>query len=163
MSSTGTPTLSTQELTRLRDRAAGFTVAVVAGRWHSQVREGLIAGAHRFLAQVGIEQITLIEAPGSFELPVLARHAAEHHDLVIALGVVIRGGTPHFDYVCRAAAEGLTQVAVTTGVPIGFGVLTCDDDEQALERAGLEGSREDKGFEAAHAAVATAAEIARLR
>ncbi|WP_261623092.1 6,7-dimethyl-8-ribityllumazine synthase [Nesterenkonia marinintestina] len=163
MSATGTPTIDDEELRALREAARGLRVAVVAGRWHARVREGLLAGARRLLDQVGVAELTLIDAPGSFELPVLARHAAEEHDVVVALGVVVRGGTPHFDYVCRAAAEGLTQVAVTTGVPVGFGVLTCDDEQQALDRAGLEGSREDKGFEAAHAAVAAAAEIARLR
>jgi 6,7-dimethyl-8-ribityllumazine synthase len=81
---------------------------------------------------------------------------------VVALGVVVRGGTPHFDYVCRAATDGLTQVSVSTGVPVGFGVLTCDTDEQAWERSGLPGSREDKGYEAASAAVATAATLRRL-
>jgi 6,7-dimethyl-8-ribityllumazine synthase len=75
---------------------------------------------------------------------------------VVALGVVIRGGTPHFEYVCAAATDGLSRVAVDTGVPVGFGLLTCDDDQQALDRAGLASSREDKGFEAAVAAVATA-------
>ena len=95
--------------------------------------------------------------PGTFELPVAAaRCAAAGLDAVVALGVVVRGGTPHFDYVCSAATSGLTQVAVETGVPVGFGVLTCDDDAQALDRAGLPGSREDKGHQAATAAVATA-------
>jgi 6,7-dimethyl-8-ribityllumazine synthase len=74
----------------------------------------------------------------------------------VALGVVVRGGTPHFEYVCDAATSGLTEVAVRTGVPVGFGVLTCDTDEQAYERSGLAGAREDKGYEAAMAAVATA-------
>jgi 6,7-dimethyl-8-ribityllumazine synthase len=77
-------------------------------------------------------------------------------DAIVALGVVIRGGTPHFDYVCAAATDGLTQVSVRTGIPIGFGVLTCDDDQQALDRAGLEGSKEDKGYEATQAALVTA-------
>jgi 6,7-dimethyl-8-ribityllumazine synthase len=95
--------------------------------------------------------------PGCFELPVAAaRLARSGYDAVVALGVVVRGGTPHFDYVCQAATLGLTQVAVDTGVPVGFGVLTCDDDAQALDRAGLPGSHEDKGYEAAVAAVATA-------
>ena len=85
-----------------------------------------------------------------------ARLAAAGFDAIVALGVVVRGGTPHFDYVCQAATVGLTEVAVRTGVPVGFGVLTCDDDQQALDRAGLPGSKEDKGYEAASAALATA-------
>jgi len=99
--------------------------------------------------------------PGTFELPVAAtRLAAARFDAIVALGVVIRGGTPHFDYVCEAATLGLTEVAQRTGVPIGFGVLTCDNDEQALDRAGLPGSSEDKGYEATVAALSTAVTLA---
>ena len=95
--------------------------------------------------------------PGTFELtPAASRLAAAGFDAVVALGVVIRGGTPHFDYVCQSATVGLTGVAERTGVPVGFGVLTCDDDGQALDRAGLPGSSEDKGYEAAAAALQTA-------
>ena len=97
----------------------------------------------------------VVRVPGSFELPVACAALADHFDALVALGVVIRGGTPHFDYVCDAATRGITDVAVRTRTPIGFGVLTCDDDAQALDRAGLEGSHEDKGHEAAQAAVAT--------
>jgi 6,7-dimethyl-8-ribityllumazine synthase len=102
--------------------------------------------------------------PGCFELPVAALAAARAgYHAVVALGVVVRGGTPHFEYVCSAATDGLTRVALDTGVPVGFGVLTCDDDEQAFARSGLPGSTEDKGYEAAQAAVATALAINRLR
>ena len=102
--------------------------------------------------------------PGTFELPVVALALAkEGYDAVVALGVVIRGGTPHFDYVCNAATDGLTRVTLDTGVPVGFGVLTCDNDEQALDRAGLEGSKEDKGWEATSAALETARTLAELR
>ncbi|GAA1818884.1 6,7-dimethyl-8-ribityllumazine synthase [Nesterenkonia flava] len=164
MSSTGTPQIDEHELNDLTKAAStlGLRVAVVASRWHDTVMGGLIAGAERFLDSIGITDYTLLRAPGSFELPVIATHAAHHHDVVIALGVVIRGGTPHFDYVCTAATNGLSQIAVETGKPVGFGLLTCDTEQQALDRAGLEGSQEDKGFEAAHAAVAAAAEIATL-
>ncbi|MGB9373223.1 MAG: 6,7-dimethyl-8-ribityllumazine synthase, partial [Jiangellales bacterium] len=105
--------------------------------------------------------VTLVRVPGSFELPVAALHAARGGaDAVVALGVVIRGGTPHFEYVCQAATIGLTDVTTSTGVPVGFGVLTCDTEQQALDRAGLPTSNEDKGFEAAQAAVATALTLA---
>jgi 6,7-dimethyl-8-ribityllumazine synthase len=135
----------------------GLRVAVVAAQWHQVVMDGLVAGALRGLADCGVEEPLLLRVPGSFELPVAAaRLARSGFDAVVALGVVIRGGTPHFEYVCAAATDGLSRVAVDTGVPVGFGLLTCDDDQQALDRAGLEGSREDKGFEAAVAAVATA-------
>jgi len=120
------------------------------------VMDGLLDGARRALRESGADW-TEVRVPGSFELPVAAaRAAAGGADAVVALGVVIRGGTPHFEYVCSAATSGLTDVSVRTGVPVGFGVLTCDDEAQALDRAGLEGSHEDKGAEAAEAAVATA-------
>jgi 6,7-dimethyl-8-ribityllumazine synthase len=135
----------------------GLRVAVVAAQWHEQVMDGLVAGALRGLAAAHVGEPVVVRVPGSFELPVAAaRLARSGVDAVVALGVVIRGGTPHFDYVCQAATLGLTRVAVDTGVPVGFGVLTCDDEAQALDRAGLEGSSEDKGFEAAVAAVSTA-------
>jgi 6,7-dimethyl-8-ribityllumazine synthase len=136
---------------------ADLRIGVVAALWHEQIADGLLDGALRALREVGIEEPTIVRVPGSFELPVTARSlAARGYDAIVALGVVIRGGTPHFDYVCQAATVGLTQVAVDTGVPVGFGVLTCDTDEQARARAGLPGSEEDKGREAALAAVATA-------
>jgi 6,7-dimethyl-8-ribityllumazine synthase len=139
------------------DGAAGLRVAVVAAQWHQQVMDGLLAGACRALDEVGITEPRVVRVPGTFELPVAAaRLAAAGLDAVVALGVVIRGGTPHFEYVCQAATAGLTDVAVRTGLPVGFGVLTCDTEEQALDRAGLPHSTEDKGYEAAQAALATA-------
>jgi 6,7-dimethyl-8-ribityllumazine synthase len=136
---------------------SGLRVAVVAASWHAEVIRGLRAGALRGLADCGVPEPVVLQVPGTFELPVAAaRLAAAGYDAVVALGVVVRGGTPHFDYVCQAATVGLTQVAVRTGVPVGFGVLTCDTEVQAYERSGLPGSKEDKGYEAATAAVATA-------
>jgi 6,7-dimethyl-8-ribityllumazine synthase len=105
----------------------------------------------------------LVRVPGSFELPVVAAALAASSDAVVALGVVIRGGTPHFDYVCRAATDGLVRAGLDSGVAVGFGLLTCDTEEQALDRAGLPGSREDKGAEAADAAVRTALLLRTLR
>jgi len=148
MSGAGAPTLDVD--------GSGLRVVVVAASWHTVVMDGLLAGARRALAAANVTDVTEIRVPGTFELPVAARAAAAGGaDAVVALGVVIRGGTPHFEYVCQAATLGLTDVAVHTGVPVGFGVLTCDDDAQALDRAGLPGSHEDKGAEAAEAAVAT--------
>jgi 6,7-dimethyl-8-ribityllumazine synthase len=141
---------------------SGLRVAVVAASWHTAVMDGLLAGALRGLAECAVAEPTVVRVPGSFELPVAAARLARDHDAVVALGVVIRGGTPHFEYVCQAAAEGLTRVSVDSGVPVGFGVLTCDDEQQALDRAGLAGSREDKGREAALAAVATAVTMKEL-
>ncbi|WP_129788906.1 6,7-dimethyl-8-ribityllumazine synthase [Promicromonospora panici] len=141
----------------------GLRVVVIAASWHEQVMDGLLDGARRALRASGAGW-TEVRVPGSFELPVAAaRAAAGGADAVVALGVVIRGGTPHFEYVCSAATSGLTDVSVRTGVPVGFGVLTCDDEAQALDRAGLEGSHEDKGAEAAEAAVATAVTLRDLK
>lgn len=152
MSGHGAPTVKVD--------GSGMRVAVVAASWHDEVMGGLLAGAERALAEAGVETVDVVRVPGSFELPVAcARLAKQPYDALVALGVVIRGGTPHFDYVCQAATWGLTQVAVGAGVPVGFGVLTCDDEQQALDRAGLEGSSEDKGHEAATAAIATAAAL----
>ena len=135
---------------------SGLSVAIVAASWHSTVMDGLIDGARRGLADAGVLSVKLVRVPGAFELPVACARLAPSYDAVVALGVVIRGGTPHFDYICQAATMGVTDVSVRSGTPVGFGVLTCDDEEQALDRAGLEDSSEDKGHEAATAAVATA-------
>ncbi len=139
-------------------------VAVVAARWHDQVMDGLLAGAKRALVDYRVEQPAVVRVPGSFELPVVVGALAERgYEAVVALGVVIRGGTPHFEYVCSAATDGLARIAVQTGAAVGFGLLTCDTEEQALDRAGLEGSSEDKGYEATSAALLTARTLAELR
>ena len=111
----------------------------------------------------GVSSVELVRVPGAFELPVTCARLAPSYDAVVALGVVIQGGTPHFDYICQAATMGLTEVSIRTGVPVGFGVLTCDNDQQALDRAGLAGSNEDKGHEAATAAVATVVNLRSLQ
>ncbi|TCC60161.1 6,7-dimethyl-8-ribityllumazine synthase [Kribbella pittospori] len=137
-------------------RVEGARVAIVAAQWHPKVTDALVAGAIRALDDAGVTDYTVVRVPGSFELPVASLHAAKNgYDAVVALGVVIRGDTPHFEYVCQAATEGLMQVGVATGIPVGFGVLTCDNDPQALDRAGLPDSREDKGYEATQAALST--------
>ena len=137
--------------------ASGLRVAIVAASWHTQVMDGLIAGAQRACEEFQVADPELVRVPGTFELPVVASALAQQgYDALVALGVVIRGGTPHFDYVCNAATDGLVRVALDHTVAVGFGVLTCDNDAQALERAGLPHSREDKGYEAASAALLTA-------
>lgn len=156
MSGDGAARMSTQG-------AEGMRVEIVASSWHAGVMSGLIAGAESVLRDAGCDW-RLHRVPGAFELPVGAQAALRGGaEAVVALGVVIRGGTPHFDYVCQAATTGLTRVALDAGAPVGFGLLTCDDEDQALDRAGLPGSREDKGREAAEAAVATALLLRRLR
>jgi 6,7-dimethyl-8-ribityllumazine synthase len=142
---------------------SALRVGVVAARWHTEVMDGLLDGARRALAAYSVTAVTEARVPGTFELPVVAAELAPAHDAVVALGVVVRGGTPHFEYVCSAATDGLTRVALDSGTPVGFGVLTCDTDEQALDRAGLTGSHEDKGYEATAAAVRTALTLRDLR
>lgn len=157
MSGAGAPTLPVEG-------AEGLAVAIVAASWHEQVMGGLLAGALRACERAEAEVVAVVRVPGSFELPIVAQQLALGAvDAVIALGVVIRGGTPHFEFVCDAASSGLARVALETGVPVGFGLLTCDNEEQALERAGLPGSRESKGDEAACAALMTAVTLRRLR
>lgn len=135
---------------------AGLRIGVVAASWHQTVMDGLLDGARAALDDASVSEPEIVRVPGSFELPIGAFGLAKAGcDAVVALGVVIRGGTPHFDYVCRAATDGLTRVALDTGVPVGFGLLTCDTEEQALDRSGLPGSQEDKGREAAEAAIVT--------
>ena len=155
MSGAGSPTLDID--------GTGLDVVIVAGSWHDEITNGLIDGATRTLEAAGARH-SLVRVPGSFELPVVAKAALEAGaDAVVALGVIIRGGTPHFEYVSAAATDGLTRVALDTGKPVGFGVLTLDDEKQGLDRAGLPGSKEDKGAEAAHAALATAVTLRALR
>ena len=155
MSGDGSPTLATD--------GTGLKVTIVAGQWHTQIADGLLAGARRVLDASGAE-VTVLTVPGSFELPVVSRAALDAGaNAVVALGVIIRGGTPHFEYVSDAATSGLTQVSVLTGKPIGFGLLTLDDEQQGLDRAGLADSKEDKGAEAAEAAIATAVLLRSLR
>ena len=140
-------------------------MAIVAASWHDTVMDGLIAGAARACQEANVEA-TLIRVAGSFELPIVAQACAESPDFdaVVCLGVIIRGGTPHFDFVANATTDGLTRVALDTRTPIGFGVLTCDD-ERAGPRPGRasQGSREDKGSEAAWAAIMTAVTLRELR
>jgi 6,7-dimethyl-8-ribityllumazine synthase len=155
MSGDGSPEIATD--------GTGIKVTIVAGQWHTHIADGLLAGARRVLDASGAE-VTVLRVPGSFELPVVTRAALDAGaDAVVALGVIIRGGTPHFEYVSDAATSGLTQASLLTGKPVGFGLLTLDDEQQGIDRAGLPGSKEDKGAEAAEAALATAALLRELR
>ncbi|MEO6941973.1 MAG: 6,7-dimethyl-8-ribityllumazine synthase [Terrimesophilobacter sp.] len=141
----------------------GLKVTIVAGRWHDVIASGLLAGAHRVLDSSGAE-VSEVRVPGSFELPLACAAALQAGaDAVVALGVIIRGGTPHFDFVSNAATDGLTRVALDSGKPIGFGVLTLDNEQQGIDRAGLPGSHEDKGAEAATAALEMAVLLRGLR
>ncbi|MBU6144002.1 MAG: 6,7-dimethyl-8-ribityllumazine synthase [Acidobacteria bacterium] len=140
--------------------SSSLAVTILVTSWHSDVTNALLAGAEKALRDSGNDVYTVVRVPGAFELPLAAKWAAEDEvDAIIALGVVIQGETPHFDYVCEAATNGLTQVQLEYGIPIGFGLLTVDNLQQALDRAGLPESKEDKGAEAVEAAI----HMARLR
>lgn len=145
--------------------AKGLRFAIILGRFNSFITERLLAGALDALMRSGCpqENIEIVRVPGSWEMPVVARELAKakRHDAIIALGAVIRGDTPHFDYVAGEAARGLAQVAMESGVPVAFGVLTCNTVEQAVDRAGLKSG--NKGFDAAMSAIEMANLMRRLR
>ena len=145
---------------KLKIDAGDLQVAIVVTSWHTNITDGLLAGAERALQAAGNSEYEIWRVPGAFELPLGAQYAIDAGaDVVIALGVVIQGDTPHFDYVCSAATDGLNRVQLDSGIPVGFGLLTVNTEQQALDRAGLPGSKEDKGAEAVEAAVL----MARLR
>ena len=143
--------------------AKGMSLAIVATRWHEQITGALLDSAVRTAAECGLVEPTVVRVAGAVELPVVAQALANTHDAVVALGVVIRGGTPHFEYVCDAVTYGLTRISLDTHTPVGNGVLTCDTEQQALDRAGLAGSAEDKGREAVLAALDAARVLKCLR
>jgi 6,7-dimethyl-8-ribityllumazine synthase len=152
----GSPTDEPKDARELR-------VAIVAARWHEHVMEGLLAGAREACAAYQVDDPVVVRVAGSFELPVVVQAVAlQGYAAIVALGVVIRGGTPHFEYVCSATTDGLLRVALDTRTPVGFGLLTCDTEEQALDRAGLPGSSESKGYEATAAALSTALTVEKI-
>ena len=143
--------------------AGGLRLALVATRWHEGITAALLESALRTAAECGVDAPTVVRVAGAVELPVVVQALAPSHDAVVALGVVIRGGTPHFYYVCDAVTAGLTRVALDQGTPVGNGVLTTDTEQQALDRSGLPGSAEDKGRQAVLAALDTALTLRDLR
>ena len=145
----------------LKVRAEGLRVAVVTSSWNAEVCTKLHERAVATLREAGAAP-TELRVAGALEIPVVAQRAARSHDAVVALGCVLRGGTPHFDYVCQSVTEGLTRVALDEETPVANGILTVESQEQALDRAGFEGSAEDKGAEAAQAALHTAVLLAGL-
>lgn len=156
MSGNGIPSFEFSE-------AKDIKLGIVASRWHTEICDALIAGAERTAKLAGVSDVMIVRCAGAMELPVVAQSLARCTDAVVALGVVIRGGTPHFDYVCDAVTAGLTRVSLDEETPIGNGVLTTDTEQQALDRAGLPGSAEDKGEQAASAALDAAMTLRRLR
>jgi 6,7-dimethyl-8-ribityllumazine synthase len=143
--------------------ASDVSLAIVASTWHGTICDALLEGARRVAADAGIADPTVVRVLGAIEIPVVAQALTVDHDAVVALGVVIRGQTPHFDYVCDAVTQGLTRVSLDASTPVANGVLTTNNEDQALDRAGLPGSAEDKGAQAAAAAISTAMTLRDLR
>jgi 6,7-dimethyl-8-ribityllumazine synthase len=144
-------------------QARGLRVGVVATSWHGDITDTLVERAVWVATEAGATTPTVVRVPGAIELPIVAQALATSHDAVVALGVVIKGGTPHFEYVCDSVTAGLTRVALDSGVPVGNGVLTCNTLEQAQERSGAPGAAEDKGADAMVAALTTALVLRGLR
>ena len=143
--------------------ASDVRLAIVASTWHPKICSALLDGARRVAEDCGVRDLTVVRVHGAIEIPVVAQQLARNHDAVVALGVVIRGETPHFDYVCDAVTQGLTRVSLDAATPVANGVLTTDNEKQAVNRAGLPGSAEDKGAQATAAALSTALTLRHLR
>lgn len=142
---------------------SGLRIAIVATRWNADLVQTMLERALDCARDCRIPDVKVVHVAGAVELPVVVQQLAESYDAVVALGAVIRGGTPHFEYVCDSVTAGLTRIALDSRIPIGNGVLTCNTMQQAIERSGAPGSTEDKGYEAAHAAIDTAITLAGLR
>jgi 6,7-dimethyl-8-ribityllumazine synthase len=156
MSGEGRPRLPTVD-------AADLTLAIAGTRWHAEISDSLVDRAATAAKECGVGDLIVVRVAGAVELPVVAQELARHYDAVVCLGAVIRGGTPHFEYVCDAVTAGLTRVALDAGTPIGNGVLTCNTLQEARDRCGLPDSSEDKGWEAAVAALDTALLLRSIR
>jgi 6,7-dimethyl-8-ribityllumazine synthase len=145
--SNAAPTISIPQMPNLK-------AIIISASWHPEICDALVAGAKRGFAAAGINNPTVKTVAGSFELPLAAQLAFEQgFDIAVVVGLVLRGETPHFDYVCKGVTDGVMQVSLNKSKPIGFGVLMCDQLSQAKDRAGLPGSKEDKGYDSALAAL----------
>jgi 6,7-dimethyl-8-ribityllumazine synthase len=151
----GQPELSTVD-------AGGLRLAVVATRWHADLVDHMVDRAEAAAKACGVDEVSVVRVAGSVELPVVAQALARRFDAVVALGVVVRGATAHFDYVCQSVTEGLTRVALDESTPVAHGVLTVNTIDQARERAGLPDSPEDKGWSATLAALEAALALRNL-
>jgi 6,7-dimethyl-8-ribityllumazine synthase len=143
--------------------AANLTLAIAGTRWHPEITDSLVERATIAAKESGVEDLLVVRVAGAVELPVIAQELARHYDAVVCLGAVVRGGTPHFEYVCDAVTAGLTRVALDARTPVGNGVLTCNTLQEARDRCGLPDSSEDKGWEAAVAALDTALLLRSIR
>jgi 6,7-dimethyl-8-ribityllumazine synthase len=143
--------------------AADLTLAIAGTRWHAEITDSLVDRAATAAKESGVGDLLVVRVAGAVELPVVAQELTRHYDVVVCLGAVIRGGTPHFEYVCDAVTAGLTRVALDAGTPVGNGVLTCNTLQEARDRCGLPDSSEDKGWEAVVAALDTALLLRSIR
>ena len=143
--------------------AAGLSLAIAATRWHAEITDQLVDRAVAAARACKIDRPLVVRVPGAIELPVVAAELARRHDAVVCLGAVIRGGTPHFEYVCDAVTYGLTRVSLDSATPVGNGVLTCNTLQQAIDRSGAADSPEDKGWDAVVAALETARVLRSVR
>ena len=135
-------------------------VVIISSSWHLDICNDLIAGAQRALAEAQVKTVEVQYVPGSFEIPLAAQYAFEAgFDAVVAVGLVLKGETPHFDYVCQGVTQGVIDVSLKYSKPIGYGVLMCNDLDQAIARCGRAASKEDKGYDSAIAAL----ELLRLK
>ncbi|MDX2355481.1 6,7-dimethyl-8-ribityllumazine synthase [Dietzia sp. PP-33] len=155
MSGTGRPELVIPD-------ARGLRLGVVASTWHDEICAQLMDRALT-VAEASGAVVSVVRVTGAVELPVVAQELARTHDAVVALGVVIRGSTPHFDFVCRSVTDGLTRIALDEATPVAHGVLTTENEDQARDRDGHEGAAEDKGGEAVAAALGAAVTLRDLR
>ncbi|WP_336660286.1 6,7-dimethyl-8-ribityllumazine synthase [Leucobacter sp. USHLN153] len=160
MSGAGAPDLTVD--------ASGLRVAIIAGSWHAEIMQHLVAGAKEAVSAAGADFASFTVA-GGFELPLAAQVALSPResggggfDAAVCLGIVIRGGTPHFEYISSAVTDGLARVQLDSGKPVGFGVLTTDTEQQAIDRSGRPGAPESKGREAAEAALHLAVTARRI-
>jgi 6,7-dimethyl-8-ribityllumazine synthase len=156
MSGVGVPDIAPLDASTVR-------LAIVVSTWHKQICDALLDGACKIASAWGVVSPTVVRVRGAIEIPVVAQALARDHDAVVALGVVIRGQTPHFDYVCDAVTQGLTRVSLDESTPVANGVLTTNNEQQALDRAGLPESTEDNGGQATAAALSTALTLRDLR
>ncbi|MFZ0080879.1 MAG: 6,7-dimethyl-8-ribityllumazine synthase [Trebonia sp.] len=143
--------------------AANLALAIAGTRWHPEITDSLVERATIAAKESGVEDLLVVRVAGAVELPVIAQELARHYDAVVCLGAVVRGGTPHFEYVCDAVTAGLSRVALDARTPVGNGVLTCNTLQEARDRCGLPDSSEDKGWEAAVAALDTALLLRSIR
>ena len=137
------------------DSAKGRKIAIVAASWHADIVDRIVDRANAELVRLGAEKVDIFRVPGSFEIPVMAANIVDTYDGLITLGLVLRGQTAHFEYVCSGVTQGITQIGVTSKKPISFGVLMCETLAQAIDRSGADGASEDKGVECAQAVIAT--------